>query len=467
MRQPVENFIRALRASDVRVSVAEAIDAHNVMAQIGFDDRNLLRSSLRLTMAKSIDEKHRFDEVFDLFFARDQFQINLSGDQDGEDGEGGESSAQAGDGEPGDGGGEGGDQPTDNALANALLNGDGQALARQMEQAANQVGAGNIRYFTQRGYFSRRILDQMGLAELEQLIARMNRGELDADEATIERLGAGRQRLFEEARNFMDRQFELYARSAGEELREEFLQVTRLSAISPRDFERMHRIVHRMARKLASRYVRRRKTAKRGTLDIRRTMRANMGHDGVPFLTYWKQTKIDRPKLVVICDVSQSVAAAARFLLLFVYALNEVVRDIHSFAFSSHAMEISGIVEDHDVEDAIPKVMEAIGFRSTDYGQMLQDLNEDYLDLFDRHTTVMILGDARSNYGEARADIMKKIYDRSRRVIWINPEPQSFWGLGDSEMKNYRPYCHVAASCNTLKQLERILDNMLKSVMRV
>ena len=88
------------------------------------------------------------------------------------------------------------------------------------------------------------------------------------------------------------------------------------------------------------------------------------------------------------------------------------------------------------------------------------------MDLFDRRTTVIFLGDARSNFSEAKPEIMKKIYERSRRVIWMNPEPESFWGTGDSEMKNYRPYCHVATSCNTLKKLERVVDDMLKSAMR-
>lgn len=449
MQETLENFLRALRSMDVRVSPAEAIDAHCTVDTVGYADRTLLKDSLCIALAKTEEEVERFDECFDMFFARDEFR-----DRDPTDESEGVSDAES-------------ELVGELPLAEMLLEGSEIEMAQAMEQAANDAGVANIRYSTQRGLFTRRILDRMGLRDLERLIANLNRAEGDETaEAMAQRLEEGRGYLFEEVRQYIDRQFELYARSAGEELREEFLAKTNLSSIERRDFERMHRLVRRMAKKLATRYARRRKLTKRGVLDVRRTLRRNMAHDGIPFETIWKQTKIEKPRIVVICDVSQSVAAAARFLLLFLYSLNEVIATLRSYAFSSHLVEISDILNNKSVEEAIPEVLEKIGFRSTDYGRALQDFEELHMDALDRHTTVIILGDGRSNDTDPRMDLMRQIHDRSKSVIWLNPEPEPFWGTGDSEMHRYRNFCHVARTCSTVQDLERIIDDVMKSYFR-
>lgn len=446
VHRPLEDFIRALRASEVRVSVAEAMEAHEVAATFGFGDRRLLKDALSITVAKTLGEKARFDETFDLFFARDQFTAPA---------EPPEAPAAS---------------ETGNGLADMMLSGDREALAAAMEAAARDIGAGNIRFATQVSFMARRMLDRMGLREMERLIAAANRGELGGEvgggAGLAPALESARRDLLAEARRFVERQFELYGRNASEELREQFLERTALSAVDRRDFQRMRHLIHRMARKLAARYMHRHKRARRGHLDVRRTLRVNMAHGGIPFETVWKQKKIERPKIVAVCDVSRSVAAAARFLLMFLYSLNEVVSEIRSFAFSSHLIEIADILDDHDVEEAIPAVLDRIGFMSTDYGRALDDLKTEFGDAIDRRTTVIILGDARSNYGDPRSDVMKWVNQRAKRVVWLNPEPETFWGTGDSEMPRYRPYCHVAKTCRTVKDLERVIDDILRSTNR-
>ena len=462
MLQPLEQFITALRAADIRVSVAEAMEAHEVVATFGFDDRLLLKDALSITVAKSEEEKERFDQTFELYFSRDEFLGADDGssepDEDFED--------------------------TGNELADMLLANDRQALAQAMEKAAEETGVGNIRVFTQRGFFARRMLDQMGLRELEQLIAATERDEAQGGgqgegqgqgqgqgqggtgNGMSQALQQGRSMLLEEARSYVDRQFELYARAAGEELREEFLEKTRLGNVDRRDFARMERIVRRMAKKLAARYTRRHKRARRGHLDIRRTLRVNMANDGIPFQTIWKTKKVDKPKIVAICDVSGSVAASAQFLLTFLYSLNEVVSNIRSFAFSGNLEEISDELENNEINEAIPVILNRVGYRSTDYGQALRDLQNEFFDAIDRRTTVIILGDARSNYTNPETGIMRQVAERCRRVIWINPESEWSWGTGDSEMMAYRPFCHVAKSCNTIKDFERVIDDLLRSTTR-
>jgi len=439
LQTQLEQFLTALRGMEVYVSPAEAIDAHRTVAAVGYGDRTLLKDALCAALAKTSDEVRRFDDCFDMFFSRTEFRERDAGN--------------AIEGAP----------DVDNPLAQLLLNGSASDLAQAMEQAAVAAGAANIRYATQRGLLTRRMLDRMGLRELEALITELKRGGDTPSAALAGRLEEGRSYLFDEARQYISRQFELYARAASQQLREEFLRKTGLFAIQRRDFEHMRRIVRRMARRLATRYDRRRKHTKRGVLDVRRTLRRSMPHGGIPFETVWKQTKIERPKIMVICDVSQSVAAAAEFLLLFLYSLNEVIATLRAFAFSSNLVEVSDLLEEHPVERAIPAVLEKIGFRSTDYGRSLADFDEGFMDAVDRRTTIIILGDGRSNNSDPRIDLMRRLHDRSKSVIWLNPEPETFWGSGDSEMLRYRTFCHVAKTCSTVEDLERIIDDVLKS----
>ena len=438
MQETLENFLRALRAADLPISPVEAIDAHRAVAAIGYGDRVLLKDTLCIALAKTADEVRRFDDCFEMFFSRDQFRDRTAETAD--------------------------DDPllADQPLAQMLLGGSEAELAQAMEQAAADAGIANIQYATQRGLYVRRLLEGMGLRDMEAFIATLP-AEDAASAALAARLEEGRRYLFDEARRYIARQYELYASANGERLREEFLVETALSAVEQRDFERMHRLVRRMARRLATRYDRRRKHTNRGVLNVRRTIRRNMAHDGIPFETEWKQTKIERPKIMVICDVSQSVAAAARFLLLFLYSLNEVIASLRAFAFSSHLVEVSETLERETVEKAIPDILETIGFRPTDYGRSLADFDDGFMDAVDRKTTVIILGDGRSNNTDPRIDLMRRLHDRSKAVIWLNPEPENFWGSGDSEMLRYRTFCHIAKTCSTVQDLERIIDDVLKS----
>ncbi|MDE0944467.1 MAG: hypothetical protein OSB58_18840, partial [Alphaproteobacteria bacterium] len=291
MQRPIENFLRALRAAHIQVSPAESIDAHRTIEMVGYGDRQLFKDALCVALAKTPDEVASFEDCFEMFFQRDEFDDRY----DNDNGEGGE--------EDGEDEGER-SQPPESAegdaafseqignvpLAEMVLDAEGAELAAAMEQSANAVGATEIRFFSQRGYFTRRILDDMGLRDLEKLIAALRRsgegdedGEISDAADLANRLEQGRRYLLDETRQYVERQYELYARANGENLREEFLMETRMSNLEHRDFDRMHKIVRRMAKKLATRYARRRRHTKRGQLDIRRTMRHNMPHDGIPF----------------------------------------------------------------------------------------------------------------------------------------------------------------------------------------
>ena len=450
MQRTMEDFFRALRAADVRVSPAEAIDAHLAVAAVGYGDRELLRDALCSTLAKSADEVDRFETTFDTFFARAAFEMPPPPEGESESGEGSDGANSP--------------EVAESPLAQMLLEGDASGLAQAMEEAAQRAGVSEIRLTTQRSRMTRRLLDEMGLAEIEQILANARR--LPEGEGLAERLDAGRRALVAEAQRYVERQHDLYAAGSGRQLREELLARKALNAeagIDPVDLAVMQALVRRMAKRLADRYSRRRNRARKGHMDVRKTLRMSMAHGGVPFEIAWKTEKVDKPKLVAICDVSKSVAAAAQFLLTFLYSLNEVVDRLEAFAFSGRLISVNDVLDDHGVEGAIFNVLSRIGFQQTDYGRALQDFCENHLDSLDRHTTVIFLGDGRSNYADPRLDLMKMIHDRSRAVIWLNPEPESYWSQGDSVMHRYERFCHVAKTCNTLAQLERIIDDVLRA----
>ncbi|MBL8553278.1 MAG: VWA domain-containing protein [Phenylobacterium sp.] len=447
MQHTLEQFFRALRAADVRVSPAEAIDASGAVTVTGYADRTLFKDALCSTLAKSADEVGRFDAVFETFFARDA--VSMPPPSASEQGEPSEADMQATESSP---------------LAQAVLSGDNALIQQTMEDAAQRAGVADIRLTTQRSRLTRRLLEEMGLEEIERIIANARR--FPEQQGLADRLDQARRDLFTEAQAYVARQHDLYAAASAQTLREERLARKQLNAdggVDPVDYQLMAALVKKMAKRLAAKYSRRRHIAHKGHLDVRKTLRRSLAYGGVPFDIQFKVKKVDKPSIVAICDVSKSVAAAAQFLLTFLYSLNEVVDRMEAFAFSGRMISVNDILDDHGVEQAIFRVLQEIGFQQTDYGRSLQDFSEQHLDKLDRRTTVIILGDGRSNFADPRLDLMREIHDRSRAVIWLNPEPESYWGQGDSVMNRYARFCHVAKQCGTIEQLERIIEDVLRS----
>jgi hypothetical protein len=460
LQATLEDFFKALRGSDLDVSLNAQIDAARATELVGWRERELLKSALGATLAKNLPDRAIFDDTFDRFFRFDSFGTGAVAQ--GKPGAPAQPQNPPPEGSGQGSGGPGGCQGSaGQALSQLLMAGDSAALSRRMQQAARDVGLTDIWFFTQKGHYTQKIQQAMGLELLDREISDARRQTLAPQR--LADLELARKRLFNEVRNFVERKLAMYGTAPTRELHDEFLQSQKLSSIDRRDFARMHEIVRKMARRLAERHARRKRREQRGQLDFRRTQRANAAYGGVMFETYWRSTRVERPKVVAICDVSGSVRQYARFLLLFLYSLDELLSDVQSFAFTNHLVEVGATFEALPVEQAVDKVLNAVGGSGTDYGQMLLDLDEQLMHRIDHRTTVLVLGDARNNRGEARTEVMKTLYGRARRVIWLNPEPRSFWGLGDSEMKHYAPYCHIARECNSLRHLERTLDELLRS----
>lgn len=163
---------------------------------------------------------------------------------------------------------------------------------------------------------------------------------------------------------------------------------------------------------------------------------------------------------MAICDVSGSVAAYAKFLLMFIYALQDVLPRTRTFAFSAALGEVSDLFDTLPVEEAIEKVNLKYG-GATDYGRALNDFSELALAEVNQATTLIILGDARNNQADPRLDLLSEMKARAKKVIWLNPESARLWGTGDSEMLRVKRHCHVVKECNSLNQLARIIDQLL------
>jgi uncharacterized protein with von Willebrand factor type A (vWA) domain len=454
--EPLRRFFQVARGAGLRVSAAEGIDAARAVDLVGFDDRALLKDTLALILAKTPEEKDLYDEAFELYFKRDAFAGGAAAADDDEHaaGEAPARGAQAG----GDGmGGQGGQ-----SLGSLLESDDRAALAAEMEKAAREAGVENIRYFTQRNLYARRVLDRMGLRALERDMEAMRQTGAPENLGRAQLLEGKVEQLRDAVRDFVERALLLYAKGETEKFREELLKSTRLSNVERRDMERMRVLVRQMAKKLAARYAKTRRRRLRGQLDTRRTLRRNMGWGGVPFITVWRQKRIEKPRVMVLCDVSGSVAAMSGFLLMFLYALNEALSDIRSFAFAGSLIEVSDILEKQPVEQAIAKIMQTIGYGSSNYGNSFADFEDGWMQYVNNKTTVIILGDGRGNRTDARTDVVARLSQRCKRIIWLNPEYRSAWGTGDSDMYRYAPFCNLVTVCNTLRHLDRVITDILE-----
>ena len=440
------DLIAALRASGVRISPSETMDALKAAALVGYEDRMILQDSLSAALAKSRHEKELFEICFDRYFSFDGFSNPE------------EEHPVPSPATPDD---------QDSPLTRMLLSGDNTALSISMREAAKKAKISEIYFFTQKSLYVQRILKGMGLEGLNRDIESLLSNQSAQSQQKAGALREGRAILFEKVRDFVEGQFSLFAASATEEILDKHLRGLQLSNLEQRDFYRMHAIIKRMVKPINDHHSRRRKRARRGSLDLKTTLRENIAYQGMIFKPQWKTRKIDRPDMVVLCDISRSVATVARFMLLFLYSLNEEVAKISSFIFCSNLVEVTHLFDKYDVDEALVRLQKGVGLGihlgRTDYGQALKDFKESWLDKVTNKTTVLILGDARNNYGNPETGILRLLHKRGKRVIWLNPESPPFWGTGDSDMKKYLPFCSIARKCSTVNHLEQVVGLLLRA----
>jgi uncharacterized protein len=468
MERTLTDFIRALRAAGAPVSSAETIDAARTLELIGYEDRQRMKDAFGLVLAKTEEEKVIHDQMFETFFRRKSVEPSRaihSSSASNKKSTASELKANdkkaKGEKEIGEKISDGQDPQGGQSFQDLALSGDSDRIAAAMERAGAEAGVDDIRFSTQQAFFVRQMLDRLGVESFDlALSARMNESSRKA-QAETKKLLEARAGLQKIAREYVEQRFELFGRSATDNFMNEVIANREIAQLGLRDMERMKAMVARMAKRLAVRHSRRRKVRNRGQLDMRRTMRANAGHDGVPVELVWKVKRKDKPKIVAVCDVSGSVSRYVRFLLLFLYALKDEVADLSAFAFSARLKDVGRELDSMSFEAAMDHIVHEMGSGGTDYGQALQDLQDHHWDSIDRRTTVLILGDGRSNQADPRLDIFQEAAARAKRVVWLCPEPPGRWGTGDSCVLEYKPYCTSLSYCATALDLETALDEVL------
>jgi len=447
----LSEFVQALRGAGLRISPDEATQGMDAAALVGYQGRQRFHDALAMTLVKREDDRPAFEETFARFFAVTS-GVASAAPQDsampapvGDAGEGDE--GPAGDGAESD--------------AADLTTQTPAELDQRLAEAAAQMDFTQMEVITQQGLYTRRLLMSMGMGTVDDRILQLDQGDAPR-QARAETLRQWRREVREQAADHVRRQFLLHGAGKGRALREQTMRAVPFRHL--REFQEVKTLVRRMARRLASLHQRRMKKSRRGMLDARRTLVASIRHDGVPARLHWRQRPVQKSRVMVICDVSSSVSDAARFLLQFLYAMNDVLPRVRSFAFASRFDEISEDFQRYSPDVAVGRVLDRLSGSGTDYGEMFADFWRRCERELDSHTTVIILGDARNNYLPEGAEVLQQIRRRVKQVWWLNPEARSRWNSGDAVMDRYLPHCRLARQCASLDDLERIVDSLLKGL---
>lgn len=460
MQKVLGDFIHALRQAGLPISSAETLDALNAAQLVGIDNAHLLKESLATTLAKRLEYRVIYDQVFELYFNHQgnfrfaekndllsvpkasEIEVGATETTETED----TTSDLL--------------EPMESSLAQQLMSDDTSVLQMMIAEAAGAAGAQDISFSTQISMMAFKVMQALGDSQLQLELAAME--ERDEQRALVQLLRQRRSSLQQAVRDYVEQQYLLFNQNVSQQLRQSNLQKVNLTSIDHRNYKLMGELVRKAAKQLASMHSRRRRVTKRGLLDARRTIAANAAYDGFLFHTKWKSTRVERSKVMVLCDVSGSVSEVARFLMLFLYSLQDVLPRVRSFVFSSRMAEVTELFEKHEMDIALAEILSKWANMRTDYGKALEDFNEMALADIDHRTTVIMLGDARNNNEDGNVSIWEDVYRRSQRVIWLNPEGEFSWNRADSIMEKYAPFCSHVETCNSLRDLNRILGSVLK-----
>ncbi|HXQ18007.1 MAG TPA: VWA domain-containing protein [Acidimicrobiales bacterium] len=478
MLELLSGFINELRQNGLPVSLTEHLDAAEAVHFVPLEDRDALKYALGATLVKSSSHWRAFETAFDVYFAN-RLNTEEAGDEEGEapgDRAGERDRMRGGEGS----GGAGGELMTPEEIASllyrALMAGDTSLMRVVARQAVSRYAGIEPGRPVGGTYYLYRTLRNLDLDGVLQRIMAAVRPEAGAGEEGLTplqerllgdeyrlRIEQLRQEVEEEIRRRLvaDRGAEALARSVRKPLPEDLdvMHATR------DELAALHRALRPLSRKLAVRLARRRRHGRRGPLDFRATMRRSLSTGGVPIDPKFRRPRPHKPEIMVIADVSGSVASFARFTLHLVYAISSQFSKVRSFVFVDGIDEVTSYFEGvDDPSDAVHRINTEADVvwvdGHSDYGHALSVFHHKWADEITSRTSVLILGDARNNYHAPEAWVLSDLRAKARHLYWLNPEPRDYWGSGDSIVGEYAGHCDAVVECRTLRQLERFVGEL-------
>ena len=474
----MSGFIVELRNAGLPVSLTENLDAMEAVKEIPLEDRQAFKYALGATLVKSNSHWRAFETIFEVYFSLRGAEYNIvdgESDTPGELGRDEQDSQQPGEGR-GQSGGMDGLTPEELAqmLMQALMNGD-QAMMRALAKQAVQRFAGMEPGRPVGGtYYLYRTLRNLDLDNMLEKLMQANKDSAQQDLTKLEerlekdefesRIEQFKQEVEAEIRRKLvaDRGAEAMAKTLRKPLPEDvdFMHASR------DEMQSLKKALQPLTRKLAARLARKRRHGRKGPLDFRNTVRHSLSYGGVPADPKFKYPRPAKPELMVVADISGSVAAFARFTLMLVYAIQGQFSKVRSFVFIDGLDEVTSYFKNtEDSSEAIHRVNTEADVvwvdGHSDYGHAFEVFWEKYGKDINAKTTILLLGDARNNYHAAQSWVVKEMQKRGRHVYWLNPEPKSYWNTGDSIVGEYGTFTDGVYECRNLRQLEGFVEKLV------
>jgi len=439
-------FSNELRTVGIPVSMVEVLDAAQAVEQADLRTVGGLKAALASTMIKSTRHREAFDRAFDVFFV---FGGSAGPTPDVETESEGTFDGWAA------------------SIADALDRADRDRLVALIRDAVERFGRAGAGSSGGGSYFAYRVLRRLGVDEIRELLSGAAEDGSDPVSGRIARDRADRlmQMLRDEVKREVLRRIseERGVAATARAVREPLIEDLDLQHATRGEIDSIKRVVAPLARKLATRLSQRRRHGGTGRLDVRRTIRRSLAHGGAFVDPRFRSPRVTKPQIVLLCDTSGSMSTFSRFAMQLTHAIASELSGVRSFVFVEGIDDVTGLFgADRDFDESLARMaVEADVSRGdghSDYGRALTEFVQRYLEAVTARTTVIITGDARSNYRPPAGEAFRTMADRARAVFWLNPEPERFWDTGDSVMSEYSPWCDRVEEVRSLRHLERFVE---------
>lgn len=420
MERIIAGFVAALRESGIRVSPGESLDAVQALGLCGMEGRRMSRQLLRLTLVKNVNDIPVFNEVFNRYFSRIQFvypDINIPELMDA-----------------------------------AIIEMEGEFNYLDQLQGDDHDESGPLLKLDSD-------INPEDLAELKSL-TEIDPDDSDGNEIMVQMKGyRGKAKAPRPSRRYMQNPLTIELNKSN--------SIGRSITFTPEEQIAMQDVVSRMMLRLRKDMKRMQNNQNRGKLHVIKTIQKNYRHDMIPFQVALRRKRREKPRLVVLCDVSFSVSHAARFMLLLLHTLHNQMLDVRSFIFNREVAEITEMLANMPVND----LMETIDNgdivdldENSSYGQVFLTFKKRYMENLRGRPAFIILGDARNNYGEANDWVLDEIREKARYMLWLSPEERDTWSRGDCLMDIYGSYCDKVEVVKTVEDLSLVVEDLLRDI---